>query len=243
MACEECLCTQHFQNRFHQCHGISAALSCTQSRVRWVIEVTGLAELPQAAASLRQQPGVTRDPQREKGSCQLGQTRNFKSLQDLQDLDALSHWADSKTDWYTSGNPHSSGGHNRNRWTQKLAFHPWTSAAEVTEVLILVKLWRSKTPILELPKTIWDGLPTNISLKIIEILARDGLWTSLTKGHRFDSQHREAPPLTQRPSAGEKQAVTQRQQGLLTVGTVQMRPQRQHKSKLLTWLLQKHFWW
>lgn len=122
MACEECLCTQHFQNRFHQCHGISAALSCTQSRVRWVIEVTGLAELPRAAASLRQQPGVTRDPQREKGSCQLGQTRNFKSLQDLQDLDALSHWADSKTDWYTSGNPHSSGGHNRNRWTQKLLF-------------------------------------------------------------------------------------------------------------------------
>lgn len=135
MGCEECLCTQHFQNRFRQCHGISAALSCSPQEA----EVRNWGDWPGRAAagdSLPLTAGVTRDPQREKGSWQLGQTRNFKSLQDLQDLDALSHWADSKTDWLTLGNPHSSGGYNRNRWKQKLLF-----SVPAHQLQRLLKFW------------------------------------------------------------------------------------------------------
>lgn len=98
MGSEECLCTQPFPSRFHQCHGVPAALSCPAQQAG-VSNWGGWHGRAAAGGAVPPVAGVTRDPQREKGSANSGQaSRDFKCLQDLQDLDALSHWGDSKAD-------------------------------------------------------------------------------------------------------------------------------------------------
>lgn len=117
MGPEGYLCTEPFQSRFSQFHVFVLPLPAKHSRLRWVIEVSGMAgQLHPPAA------GGDQGSSKRARNLLTWPDQVFRCLQDLQDLGALSHWGDSKSDCLTSGNPHSSGCYNTHWWTQKLLF-------------------------------------------------------------------------------------------------------------------------
>lgn len=173
MGSEECLCTPPFQNRFHQFHGIYAALSYKQAMVSnwddwrdripvddcipWMTEVTG-------------------DPQRERTPVNSGKPGSSGACNTCGTWMPYATVVAARTQ--TPNLPpaiHALLAVMTETAKHRNSSFPLLDISYNTEITkkvwyLLSLLWSSKNPTIELPKGVCCGLPAKISLKIIEII-------------------------------------------------------------------------